>query len=49
MDETLVWAALAIAFGGLFSGTDAELKLKKLEHRIEELERRLTRPAPEGG
>ena len=49
MDETLVWMAVALAFGGLCLGADAESKLKKLGQRIEGLERRLARPAPEDG
>jgi hypothetical protein len=49
VDEILVWAAVCLGFGALAAGTDAELKLKKLGQRIEELERRLARPAPEDG
>jgi hypothetical protein len=46
VDEILVWAAVSLASGGLWMGYDAESKLKTLGQRIEELERRLARPAP---
>jgi hypothetical protein len=49
VDEILVWAAVSLASGGLWMGYDAESKLKTLGQRIEELERRLARPAPGDG